>query len=71
LKELKIVVELQILQNANILENESYVKRMIIKFVLEQLKAKNDIPLEADNAKPVNAIIVKEYMNEFYGRAAS
>jgi type I restriction enzyme R subunit len=71
LQGLKTAVDQQILQNANILENESYVERMIIKFVVEQFKAKNDIPLDAANAKRVNAMIVKEYMNEFYGRVAS
>ncbi|WP_396196174.1 type I restriction endonuclease subunit R [Flavobacterium sp.] len=71
LQGLKAAVDQQILQNANILENESYVERMIIKYVVEQFKAKNDIPLDAANAKRVNAMIVKEYMNEFYGRIAS
>jgi type I restriction enzyme R subunit len=71
LQGLKAVVDQQIMQNANLLENESYVERMIIKFVVEQFKTKNDIPLDAANAKRVNAMIVKEYMNEFYGRVAS
>ncbi|MBP6074217.1 MAG: type I restriction endonuclease subunit R [Flavobacterium sp.] len=71
LQGLKAVVDQQIMQNANLLENESYVERMIIKFVVEQFKTKNDIPLDAANAKRVNALIVKEYMNEFYGRVAS
>lgn len=71
LQGLKAAVDQQILQNANILENESYVERMIIKYVVEQFKAKNDIPLDAANAKRVNTMIVKEYMNEFYGRIAS
>lgn len=71
LQGLKAVVDQQIIQNANLLENESYVERMIIKYVVEQFKTKNDIPLDAANAKRVNAMIVKEYMNEFYGRVAS
>ena len=71
LQGLKAVVDQQIVQNANLLENESYVERMIIKYVVEQFKTKNKIPLDAANAKRVNAMIVKEYMNEFYGRVAS
>lgn len=70
LQGLKAIVDQQILQNANLLENESYVERMIIKYVVEQFKTKNNIPLDAANAKRVNAMIVKEYMNEFYGRVA-
>lgn len=70
LQGLKAAVDQQILQNSNILENESYVERMIIKYVVEQFKSKNDIALDSANAKRVNAMIVKEYMNEFYGRVA-
>lgn len=71
LQGLKAAVDQQILQNANLLENESYVERMIIKYVVEQFKNKNDIALDAANTKRVNAMVVKEYMNEFYGRVAS
>lgn len=71
LQGLKAAVDQQILQNANLLENESYVERMIIKYVVEQFKNKNDIALDAVNTKRVNAMVVKEYMNEFYGRVAS
>lgn len=70
LQGLKTAVDQQILQNAKLLENESYVDIMIRRFVVEQFKTKNNIPLDASNAKRVNAMIVKEYMNEFYGRVA-
>lgn len=70
LQGLKTAVDQQILQNAKLLENESYVDIMIRRFVVEQFKTKNNIPLDAANAKRVNAMIVKEYMNEFYGRVA-
>lgn len=70
LQGLKAAVDQQILQNAKLLENESYVDLMIRRFVVEQFKTKNNIPLDATNVKRVNAMIVKEYMNEFYGRVA-
>lgn len=70
LQGLKAAVDQQILQNAKLLENESYVDLMIRRIVVEQFKTKNNIPLDATNAKRVNAMIVKEYMNEFYGRVA-
>jgi type I restriction enzyme R subunit len=70
LQGLKAAVDQQILQNAKLLENESYVDIMIRRFVIEQFKTKNNIQLDAANAKRVNAMIVKEYMNEFYGRVA-
>lgn len=70
LQGLKQEVDNQLQQNAQILENESYVERMIMRFVLEQFKNKQNIPMDLDASKRVNAMVVKEYMNEFYGRVA-
>ena len=53
------------------LESLEAEKGQQIKSQLKQLiVTKNNIPLDATNAKRVNAMIVKEYMNEFYGRVA-
>lgn len=70
LQGLKQEVDNQLQQNAQILENESYVERMIMRFVLEQFKNKQNIPMDLEASKRVNAMVVKEYMNEFYGRVA-
>jgi type I restriction enzyme R subunit len=52
------------------MENESYVERMMVKMVIEQLKNKHNLPLDAEQARVINGLMVKEYMNEFYGRVA-
>ncbi len=52
------------------LENESFVQRMTMRLVIDQFKNKHNIPLDAGTSKRINAMVVKEYMNEFYGRAA-
>ncbi len=70
LQSLKKEVDAQILQNANIMDNESYVEKMIMRLVISQLKTKYDLPLDADRSKNINNLIVKEYMNEYYGRVA-
>lgn len=70
LQGLKKEVDNHILQNANILENESFVEKMIIRFVIDQFKNKHNISLNAENSKRINGMVVKEYMNEFYGRTA-
>jgi type I restriction enzyme R subunit len=70
LQSLKQEVDSQILQNSKMLENESYVERMMIKMVVEQLKNKHQLPLDAEQAKMINGLMVKEYLNEFYGRVA-
>ena len=70
LQGLKNEIDNQIQQNAQVLENESYVERMIMRIVLEQFKQKQNIPMDLDTSKRVNTMVVKEYMNEFYGRIA-
>jgi type I restriction enzyme R subunit len=70
LQGLKKEVDLQILQNSNMLENESFVDKMMMRLVIDQFKNKQNIQLDTVAAKRINGIIVKEYMNEFYGRTA-
>jgi type I restriction enzyme R subunit len=70
LQSLKKEVDAHILQNSKMMENESYVERMMVKIVIEQLKNRHHLPLNAEQAKVINALMVKEYMNEFYGRVA-
>lgn len=67
--ELKSEVDNNILQNSKILENESYVDKMISRLVIEEFKNKN-IPLNLDNAKRISHLITKEYVYEYQGRIA-
>ena len=69
LQGLKQAVDAQILQNSKMLENESFVERMMVRQVIEQLKTKHHLPLDAATSKRINSLMVKEYMNEYYGRA--
>jgi type I restriction enzyme, R subunit len=70
LKGLKTEVDNQIQQNAKMLENENFVEKMVMRLVIDQFKNKQHIPLNAASTKRVNGLVVKEYMNEYYGRAA-
>ena len=70
LQGLKKEVDAQIIQNSKMLENESFVERMMMLLVIDQFKNKQHIPLDAATTKRINGMIVKEYMNEFYGRTA-
>ena len=70
LSGLKAAADNQILQNAKILENESYVERMMVRLVIDQFKTKNKIPLDAETSNFINGLVVKEYINEFHGRRA-
>ncbi len=70
LKGLKTEADTQIQQNAKMLENESFVEKMMLRIVIDQFKNKQHIPLTASTTKRINGLIVKEYMNEYYGRVA-
>lgn len=70
LQSLKKEVDAQILKNSNVLENESFVEKMILRLVINQLKNKFDLPLDADRSQAINQLIVKEYLNEYFGRVA-
>jgi type I restriction enzyme R subunit len=70
LQGLKKEVDLHIIQNSKMLENESFIERMMMRLVIDQFKNKQHIPLDAAATKRINGMIVKEYMNEFYGRVA-
>lgn len=70
LQGLKEVLDQQILQNSRMLENESYIERMAMRLVIDQFKNKQNIPIDLSASKRINSLIVKEYMDEFYGRVA-
>ncbi|MFZ4475370.1 MAG: type I restriction endonuclease subunit R [Saprospiraceae bacterium] len=70
LQSLKNEIDDQILQNANVLQNESFVEKMMLRLVVNQLKNKFNLPLDAERSKAINHLIVKEYLNEHFGRVA-
>ncbi|NOZ45165.1 MAG: type I restriction endonuclease subunit R [Chlorobi bacterium] len=69
LQAVKADADLQVLQNNRLLNNESYFNDMMMKLVINQFATKNKIKLDAESSKYINNLVVKEYMNEFYGIA--
>lgn len=67
LKGLKTAVDKEISQNAKILDNESYVERLVMRLVINEFKTTQKIDVNATDVKRINRIIVKEYMNEYNG----
>jgi type I restriction enzyme R subunit len=63
-------VDKEIMQNSKILENESYVERMVMRLVVNQFKKEQHIDINTTDVKRINSIIVKEYMNEYNGYVA-
>lgn len=70
LSGLKNAVDQQIEQNAKMLENEKFVEKMVLRLVIDQFKNKQHISIDTPTTKRINRLVVREYMNEYYGRAA-
>ena len=70
LSGLKVEVDKQIEQNSKMLENENFVEKMMMRLVISQFKAKHKLPLTPAVTKRINNLLVREYMNEYQGRAA-
>ena len=68
--DLKKDVDKQILLNSKMLDNESFVDKMTVRLVIDQFKNKHHIPLDANSSKYINGLVVKEYIDEYNGRAA-
>ena len=70
LSNLKRTVDSKIEQNTQILSNENFVDRMVTRLIIDEFNTKRNIALTANAAKTINALLVREYMNEYNGRAA-
>ncbi|WP_045114031.1 type I restriction endonuclease subunit R [Microscilla marina] len=65
LKTLKGAVDQKVLQNQQMLGNESFAEQAMLSLVAKQLKG---IGADATTLKKVNTLLATEYFNEFNGR---
>ncbi len=70
LKDLKAEADDYILNNSRALVNEAYIERMMTRLIIEQFNKKHNIPINAENARYINKLVVREYLDEYNGRAA-
>lgn len=70
LKGLKTAVDNELSQNSKLMENESYVERLMLRLIVNQFKNEQKIPVNTTDVKRINSIIVREYMNEYNGYVA-
>lgn len=70
LSGLKKAIDEQLLKNTSLLDNEKYAEKMMIKIVFDELHKKHNLGLNAERTKQINGLIVKEYLNEYNGKAA-
>ena len=55
----------QVLQNTQLLANESYFDRMMMPLVIDSFQTRQKIKLNPDAATTINRLVVAEYTNEF------
>lgn len=70
LQSLKKEIDAQVLQNSHMLDNESYVEKMMMKIVVNELHKKHHLGLNPEKTRRINGLLVKEYMDEYHGRVA-
>ncbi|MBU2915958.1 type I restriction endonuclease subunit R [Reichenbachiella agariperforans] len=70
LQSLKEKADQQVLSNSNMLENESFVEKMMMRLVIQELKNKHQLNLNLEKSRQINSLLVKEYLDEYHGRAA-
>ncbi|WP_420575253.1 type I restriction endonuclease subunit R [Ekhidna sp.] len=70
LQSLKEKADEQVLNNSSMLSNESYVEKMMMRLVVQELKNHHKLDLDMEKTKRINALLVKEYLNEYQGSAA-
>ncbi|MFZ1385763.1 MAG: type I restriction endonuclease [Thiolinea sp.] len=56
-----------VMQNRNILDNDSYFERMMQRHVVQQFHQAQHIKLNPDSTRYINQLVVKEYLDEFNG----
>ncbi|MGA1977131.1 MAG: HsdR family type I site-specific deoxyribonuclease [Bacteroidales bacterium] len=70
LMDIKKQVDDKVLINTQMLNNESYFEKLLIKLVIDSF-SKNKIELDSESALFINSCLTKEYLNEFNGRTAA
>ena len=58
-------IDEQVLENSQIMDNESYFERLMMPLVIRQFNTQQDIQLNPDTARSINHLIVAEYLHEY------
>jgi len=68
LQELKGNTDEQLLNNSNLIENESYFEAYVMQMLLIQFEEKKKMNIDLNTAKAINSLIVNEYLTLYNGR---
>jgi len=67
LKSLKKRTDDELLNNSNLLENETYVKKMISRLIIEEFNNNYKLDIDVSKTEFLNNLVTQEYMNEHHG----
>ncbi len=56
----------EVLNNTQILDNESYFEKQMMPFVIDNFMKQQKITLNVDSSHYINQLVVKEYLREFH-----
>lgn len=70
LSALKALIDDNIEQNIQLMDNEAYLEKMMMRLVLQQLKNESGFEVDAHKIKSINRLLVNEYLNEYKGASA-
>lgn len=65
LSGVKLAADEQVLQNTQLVNNESYFKGMMMPLVIGEFQVRQKIQLTPDASHTINQLVVAEYINEF------
>jgi len=67
LSDLKREADERLAKNSQLLNTEAFAEQELQRLVIEQLKNVHHLPLNPDNARAINRLLIKEYLAEFHG----
>lgn len=70
LQRVKDQTDITILNRSDTLQNEAYFGRIIAGLVVKEFDKESTVDIDMETAMFITDIIVKEYMDEYYGRTA-
>jgi type I restriction enzyme R subunit len=70
LQGVKVDADEKVLQNNDILNNESFFERMMLTNIINRFQKEQKIKLTPDATRYINNLVVNEYINEFHGVSA-
>jgi type I restriction enzyme R subunit len=70
LQGVKVDADEKVLQNNDMLNNESFFERMMLTNIINRFQKEQKIKLTPDATRYINNLVVNEYINEFQGVSA-